>query len=494
MFAVPAFGAMKLTIRRAGFLLWVERQVKLCRPDDGFDMMRSLLTEQVMFVDRTKPDMEEIKSLDEQVLNEVAAAVREAAGNYFQSTFDKNRPADDSDPKTNLTTPVDDHGRDSAVLWRELQAYYENFAAPLREDVRRVMGPRLALLSETKRILPGQALRSAYPNPGAVAGISAQLDSIKGLAIVANPVGMAGLISSIQPAISVAGLLAKQMDGIAAITAMPRLDGLWAITESIKSIVSIPDRLGLIVAAQRELLFPPLPPYLAAASRLTEITNAALIAGALASSVYLSTGFQTTAGLALGGMIPAGVSADVLRHFGEGGREDTPHFNAALSATQTFDTPESIPDLIEAVSRLSDELAQNTKSNESLAQSGNLNTIMAILTILMAAAGLYYQATDPTGKKLDTLIEFQQRSNAAAAAARTDAQAQKDLRFVHQRSPLRMEPQAHARINMYVFPDQSLRILMIKGDWAQVDVFTYGRETLQRGWVYRGNLRRSPAD
>jgi hypothetical protein len=68
----------------------------------------------------------------------------------------------------------------------------------------------------------------------------------------------------------------------------------------------------------------------------------------------------------------------------------------------------------------------------------------------------------------------------------------RSIRYLHGRTSLRAAPDGDERPIRIVYPDQLVRVLETKRDWAKVEVYDYGNERPIVGWISRGLLRTRP--
>ncbi len=487
-FSVEPFGEMKLNIRRAGFLLWVERQVKFHPSADGRQVVRNLLAEEVRFVEKAKPDKTAIADTDEDILNQVAAAIRSAAGDYFTKPIgndpdDGDVPPPVDQPSTDLTDTSD-----STLLWRDLQTWYGTYTARFRKTFDYMLSPSMRIIADLDRTMaPVRTIQSAYPNLAGINGIASQLDTFKSMSALQSIGGISKMLDAYKLPMSPALAAISQIQSIRR-HVTPNLSALTEISQSIKAITAMTDQFAFLKATHRQFIIPEW------IDRVSAISNMKL---GIDLPVYFQPGFRVTSGLALSGLIPAGVGAGILGSYDESDDEDTPYFSGALSAAHAYDATPDISVLIASNNRLSEQFAKFcddiAREKDSVKRSATISLILAILGLVMGLPGFIDVLTDQSEQHLAKIEEQQKEILTVIEAARAEAKADKNIRYLHHRSPLRTEANSKSPIERYIYPDQDVRVIEVRDDWAYVEVFTYEREALIRGWIYRGNLRIAPA-
>ena len=237
--------------------------------------------------------------------------------------------------------------------------------------------------------------------------------------------------------------------------------------------------------------------------RLQKATIAALgvAAAAEAARSLFPPGYQAVAMLGLQGSVARGLVADVLRHYGEEVPE-TPLFASALESAAIADTQDMSEDqavaflrtvggwIIELIQDEADVIRRN-------GLSGVLGLILGLLAIHISSQQLQVArasvASSPT--KADIAAVFSE-TRAVYAELQADHQDRverdRQVRYVHDRAPLRAEPDGRAIMLRIVYPDQLLRVIDERGEWLMVEVFDYQSDSPMRGWISRRRVRLQP--
>ncbi len=320
-------------------------------------------------------------------------------------------------------------------------------------------------------------------------------DLLKGLRLYPN------LATDLAEKIGLAGQAASAAKALAA--AMPTYD----LVKSV-ALTSLIDQSAFASAIGRQFDLRLPVGTLAAISALTATS-------ALADQVRLRSffppGFQMAAALGLGGAVARGLAADVLHHYNEATPE-APAFAEALTSTAIVDAgvlseAEAVGFLQRVVGWL---LGMIEAEPDIIRRNGLIGVLMFVITVVTAYIGyeslligerglavaqesLVAAKAGPTRADLEALIqETKAAREAAEDRARGDAKVHDRLRYVHDHTPLRAEPQAKGLVLRLVYPDQTLRVVDAKGEWVEVEVFDYQSDHPIRGWMSRRRLRLQP--
>lgn len=215
----------------------------------------------------------------------------------------------------------------------------------------------------------------------------------------------------------------------------------------------------------------------------------------------LPVGYQVTAALGVSGAAPQGVVADVLLHYGEQ-IEEAPSFDATIDLVQVLDAEEEAAFVQKGFfeARFGGLVEMIRAEPDIIKRAG----LLMLLTFMLQFAstvfdgiGAYYSFRQVelaledkavSASKTETAAVLGEvRSVRAELVAAQQAQVEQDrhVRYVHARSPLRIEANGQAMVLRFVYPDQMLRVVGQSGDWLQVEVFDYHSDKPTQGWVSR---------
>lgn len=221
-------------------------------------------------------------------------------------------------------------------------------------------------------------------------------------------------------------------------------------------------------------------------------------------------GYQLAAALGLQSTFARGLAADILRSYGESSDRSSTFGLAMGSATladaEEFSDGEGAEYLTDAAARLI-KLAENERDPIQL---GAINAVLMFILALVGAAaslgGLYYAreqvtlargeaAPSASDRELAKVIrEVSENQLALAQAQREQVTRDRNIRYVHDRSVLRVDPNGDAPTIRLVYPDQLLRVVDERGDWLMVDVYDYQSDIPVRGWISRRRVKLRPAE
>lgn len=501
-FDVAPLGPMTLDASRVKFLDWVERQ--LAKPRlDGNRFVTALISEFIEFPGE-KPSAKAIANLPPERLNAVARAIREVSGNYFSSkgnVGDVDAPLPEPETETEKVV-VDADGQDGEKaeadwLLEELTAYYERHTAGFKGIFKALeaasgVSARLALAQKSAAFFPelsptwklmekiqhqDQWLRKmTLPALDQIAGITAASAAMRA---ITNPLD---------------GIL-RQWNQIDSLTRITGLGNIGAFAEVSRITAGLPD-LTAVGLAHRQLGLT----RLSAIERVIGETSETFdrISRLTAAAAGLAEGdsaYAAVSRMALEGAIPAGISAAVLGHFEDIPNDEAPFFGAVLRRAQTLDMPPEMDHFLDLTHRLLDQVQSEKKGGQEAKWVGRIALLIAIITLFMEFHSKASDQSEAHLKKIEAhsaaIEDYQRRLIEEAAAANEAQRLRKNLRYVPQRTPLRDGP--NGQIVRYVFPDQTIQVLEVQGDWVFVEVFAYETEAKTQGWVYRGNLRLFPA-
>jgi len=487
---------MTLDARKGKFLIWVERQLKKTN-QTGKRLVVALLNEVIEFKEQ-KPTSEFVASLGPEVLEQIAGAVRDAAGTYFTGLPDEATPDVNADGASvdlaNLAEAIGAQVSQADLLLRDLTTWLDRASEPVRRALK-----GLQAAGGVSAIIDAHRQSSAF---NLAAGLSSvrflqqfteQSDWLRKLG--SSPWNdLSGLTKSIAAMdnISPAWAAAQRSHALA-------IGSLWRQSELSRFAASLPDT-ALIGQVHKQFGLGKLSAVDGAFSQFKGVMAQAMADHTSAIRMAAeAAGYASMSRLAFEGTVPAGVSADILRNFDQVPNPETPYFAEALRRGQTLEEMQDVEGLLAVVQRLFDQANTDRKGdNEEAVWLGRLGLLFTILSLLVGGAALYLQAHDKSEAYLEKIEAHSAKIETTTArlleettAARVAAAAKARLRYVPHRTPLRAEP--NGPLIRYVFPDQTLKATKAVGNWVYVEVFSYENEVVVSGWVYRGNLRIAPA-
>lgn len=494
-FEVPELGRMTLDATKGRFLVWVERQLKR-RNLTGQGFTEVLLKDYVHFVD-ARPSDAVLASLSSTQLDVVADAISLAAGYYFVGL-----PKSDGDGQAALSAPDLDSAAKIGVevaaadrLLADVKAWYERATA----RVRNLLTPTTlgALASFEADIQKSARILQSFGTSPALKYLREHSERTKWLRdFGASPLGQS---SNVMAASAALNAWADPMNGafkrFALIDDNSKQMAIGRVSEIWKASTLLPN-LTVMGEVQKQLgLFAR---YDAPFARIKEmIAQADRFPTTSFYDKVKAANLAALSELTLNGTIAAGIGADLLNNFESDPSDETPYFAEALRRGQTFDSAPDLDELLELIHRLIDK-AQAGRADGEAIWVGRLSILGTILAIVLASVALHAQLADHSESYLKeiaqrekALVDQNARLLDEQVAAREERARQQRLRYVPRKTPLRNEPRGE--VVRIIYPDQTLIVVQTAGDWAQVEVFTYDKETLIRGWVHRGNIRLMPA-
>lgn len=215
-----------------------------------------------------------------------------------------------------------------------------------------------------------------------------------------------------------------------------------------------------------------------------------------AAPTMLRPGFQTAASLALEGLAARGAIAELLRRYDTFGGA-APVFESVRETLASLDDQEPSADefmgLFEsawsAITKLIAETPDLIRNPAFLAWLG-------ILIALASVSFTAYQVFGPPSPAIISRMDERNKQlrdiNEKLSIERRGNEARRFIRYVHSVVNLRAEPHRGGQLIRLVYPDQVVRVIDTKGEWAMVEVFDYGSDQPVRGWMSRRHLRAGP--
>lgn len=223
-------------------------------------------------------------------------------------------------------------------------------------------------------------------------------------------------------------------------------------------------------------------------------------------------GFQMAAALGLEARAARGLVADVLHRYGEEVPE-SPVFTGALESAAIVDadvfTEEEAVTFLQRVAGAL--LASIRNERDVLQRNGLIGVLFLVIALIsgyytilslrvsersleVAEASLKIAQAQPTNSDLAAVIRESEATRAMFEAQRLEqSDANARIRYVHDRTLLRVEPHAQGIVIRSIYPDQLLRVINENGDWLNVEVFDYQSDNVTRGWISRRRVRLNPA-
>lgn len=499
--AGPA-GPIIVPIRTAGFLSWFERNERKQPWADGPSFVRAMLAEQarspVAAGEAVALDPNLIAGLDAEALDAIGAAMLDAIGPTL--IRDGRRDHDGDEAKRDGRESENRAGEPaSSQLLTMVRAYYEHHRAAMKTLADRLL--KDVSLSTIRRAL------------GATAKLQLGSDHFRSLVTPADPVSRflaeQRLSNPFQGLASTHFLEQQKLiaDRIAAITRpIETLRSTTTLTERFKPMISpvlreeiigSPTAWAMAVNAGLDLRIP---------SRLfadmTKIHSATAGAAEAVAKIMAQTrldcfGFQATANLALDGLVAPGAAADLLQRYGEDSALHGATFDTVLDAIRSLDEEELDVDPEAAAERawhqILSQLSGKVPHMDAAAWLSLAALLFTVVGVLIEAASYVEQRRSDPSRALKAIERELGEIRADRLAEKAaDRQTDRFLRYVHGTVNLRAEPSRSGMVIRLVYPDQLVRVIETKGDWAMVDVFDYASETPMRGWINRRNLRVRP--
>ena len=283
-----------------------------------------------------------------------------------------------------------------------------------------------------------------------------------------------------------------------------------AIPSAIEALglKSLANQAGLAAAIGRQFDLRIPATTLAAMSALS---TSSVIADAVRAQSFFPPGFQMAAALGLENSVARGLVADILHHY-DAATPDAPAFADALGSTAIVDAGTLTE--AEAVSFLQRVAGWLMAAITAEVDIVRRNGLVYVLTFIMTLVATYYGhgaseigreslavakeslVVAKSGASHDDMTALIKETHAVGEAVRAeqrgDARAHDRIRYVHDRTPLRAEPQARGLLLRVIYPDQLLQVIEERGDWLEVEAFNYSTDAPIRGWVSRRRLRLTP--
>lgn len=207
-------------------------------------------------------------------------------------------------------------------------------------------------------------------------------------------------------------------------------------------------------------------------------------------------GFQATANVALEGLAPMGPVAELLRRYDE--TVDAPAMSAVHGTVRLFDAENAgIEAFMDAFDRAWEMVVEALRLSPDLLRNSAFIAWLGTLAAIAGAGLVAYQVFGPPPASVTQRMDQSNRElhhiNDQLAAQRQSDEARKHIRYVLDVVNLRTEPNRRAQVVRLVYPDQPVRVIETKGEWAKVEVFDYGSDRSVLGWISRRHLHGGPS-
>ena len=476
---VPGVGWVAVDIDTAGFLVWMEKGSKNPGWPDSYAFLRTLLKERVE--GSTPISTVVIDDLSNEQLDDIAGKLVPAARDLLEYAPTQEDTAESS-------TDLSAGQPNSALLQHILENVLTEFkarsaqTAKITASVQRLIPPKP----------PGLEIVSAYQNSlSRLTGASALTDLVKRSSLLGSiyehgvlrdAIDRMSLYRQLGAGVGTAYLDAARLIYPAAkIAKLSELLPVYTERASVARLANEVFRLGLPAAS------------IAASASLAASVSANY---GVWMQAAIQPGFQATAWLGLEGEAPAGVVADVLRHYGESADPSSPAFQELRSGIELLDSDEeaadSLPEALLSLATIVFSTAQRTR--DVVVKIGLLkllNTLIAVASFYVAVMAYEQSQRDPDqqGRIQTTLEKVDQDLKEQNAQTEISARTH---RYVHAPTPLRAEPNRDGLLLRRVYPDQLVRVIEANDRWAKVEIYDYGHDAPMVGWISRRALYVNP--
>jgi hypothetical protein len=415
-----------------------------------------------------------------------------------------------------ITQMLEDQRRLAAIMdpMPGITAAMKTIETPVYTSLIESMKPSPALAAslEAMKPLPAmEAIREMFtPTNGIIAQIKAQqvrMAEIAKMVTVPQTHVLAGL--KLYPNM---GIDLASRFGIG--------DGIARSTKAMADALAIPARVempwlkaladqGAMAAAISRQFDMRVPAATLAA--MSVLTASSAIADAVRAHSFFPPGFQMAAAMGLDNAVARGLVSDVLHSY-DAPAPHAPVFAEALESIAIVDA--GVFTDAEAISYLQRVAGWLMSAIQAEPDIIRRNGLLSFLIFVMAVIGCYtgidglivskhslavaeetltVAKADPTHNDVEALINATRAvGEAVKAGQQSEAAAHDRIRYVVDRTPLRVEPQAYGLLLRQLYPDQVLRVIGERDDWVEVEAFDYSTDAPMRGWVSRRRLRLKP--
>lgn len=503
MVELPALGWVALDLRTTDFLTWLDDGRRSDRWSDPQTFVQDLLAQRSVGSEEASPPAPDtLAALDAAALEEIAGVIAERSASSFlpRQVMDKKsgqaRPRRKSDGDPSQPLPEESH---SARLKRIMFAYLDYQRAQTRRLLE--MAAKATAATDFLRksdslstILRAQSLASSvFANDSArraildleQSSVFRTIQALSASSVFEQHRRVAVELATLSSPLARLQETARGIAGMQAAHAWAQRDQLFSYVSRWAHAADAQLRLGLSAGVLAALASQPSASQVAAASLAAQ------------AAAILRPGFETAATLALEGLAPSGAVAELLRRY-ESEKRDAPVFESVRETLVSLDYEETTgAAFMELFERTWAAIVRLVGDRPELLRNHAFLAWLSILVGLASATFAAYQVWGPPPaaviSRLDAGNDELREINKKLDAERRSDEAKCFIRYVHQVVNLRAEPHRQGQLIRLVYPDQPVRIIDAKGEWANVEVFDYGSDGPVRGWMSRRYLRPAPA-
>ncbi|HEX8443938.1 MAG TPA: SH3 domain-containing protein [Allosphingosinicella sp.] len=520
---LPDLGPVTLRVRSAGFLRWFDEGEANRRWGDPASFVRALLSDRTGIPDDAEASLgPRAESLTAEQVEAAAAIIVASAGDAFVPS--RLRDQDDTDDVASgdagaplATEPGE---TESARLYRLARGYSEHHRRQSQRFLDAVKrANRVAdLLSKT------DALSSILRNQNILASgtlserVMRQAEALPSILKVQNSLASGFLGSEAHRRALAASDRSQSMLKAADVLASSSLfEGHRRLAEQLATNGSPLSRLQESVrgmtglrawqtAEERSRLFSSRALWSETVNKQLRLglpatlftSLAAQLAGTAMGGVppelatMIRPGYEAVATVALEGLAGPGAAAELLRRYGEEGQ--APILEAVRQTVIQLDAEDAgFETFMSAYEAAWTAIMQAIASTPDLIRKPAFAVWLGVLISVGALALSGYQVFGPppveiTSRMDRTNDELRGINDKLETESRSD-EAARHIRYVETVVNLRVEPDVRALSIRFVYPDQWVRVLETRGEWAKVEVFDYGTDAPVTGWVSRRYLR-----
>ncbi|WP_420143972.1 hypothetical protein [Sphingobium sp.] len=208
---------------------------------------------------------------------------------------------------------------------------------------------------------------------------------------------------------------------------------------------------------------------------------------------FFEPGFRSAAALGISGAAGQGLVSDVLRSYDKSAAIEAALFSAVVDSVHVIGDPGAsageVGNALHIVIAAIESLRQYVRKEYEKAG------LIATLALIASLVAIWISLNPDHSSEISMLKEVRE-ANQQLGSIRNELRddvtrtASSQIRYVHAATPLRTSPGREGLIIRRVYPDQWLRVLESKGDWAHVEVFDYQSDASIDGWMHRSHLRR----
>lgn len=472
---LPGLGHVSIDLRTTSFLNWIERGEKKDLWRDPKRLVLDILGERTTTDTGSPPPAEAILALSSEHVEEIANTIALNVSSLFRRGESAKTGEDDFDDSPDLKDDPQETG--AARLKRVSLAYLAYHRAQTRrllETVRKAsaateflrqsdtLSATLRIQNELSRGVLGSGLYSR-----SLFGFerdSSLVKSLEGLTSSSLMAQHRSLATEMMKPNSAFSNLQKTLDGLIGIRTARSIASNERFFDNAKhwtDAVNLQLRLGLpasVIGAISE-------------NQTATATASAAIGAQIA--MILRPSFQTAASLALEGLAARGAIADLLRHYGAI-RPIAPVFDSVRATLASLDDEEPSAEefmglLEKAWSKIAGLIAESPDLIRNPAFAMWLGVLLALASASLAAYQVFGPPSPEIISRLDEGNDQLRDINEQLAAQRETQESRRFIRYVHTVVNLRAEPHRAGQLIRLVYPDQVVRVIDTRGEWASVE-------------------------